>query len=81
MRTSGYLAREMCFFSPKSLVKRRETRTVSFTLPRSGVVALDVYDVVGRKVRTLLDRAVPAGERRITWEDTGVSSRNLLLQA
>lgn len=40
---------------------------ISFRLARSGPVNLAVYNLVGSRVATLLDRAMPAGEGRVTW--------------
>ncbi len=42
--------------------------TIRFDLPRSGVVTLNVYDVSGRKVRSLVDGPVGAGARAIVWD-------------
>ena len=42
--------------------------TIRFDLPRTGAVTLAVYDVSGRKVRTLVDGPVGAGARAITWD-------------
>ncbi|MCH8961857.1 MAG: T9SS type A sorting domain-containing protein [Bacteroidetes bacterium] len=43
-----------------------ETR-IAFTLPETGPVKLVVYDVVGRKVDTLIDGVLSAGQHEITW--------------
>lgn len=42
--------------------------TVSFDLPRGEQVRLDVVDVRGRRVRTLVDRWLDAGEHQATWD-------------
>ncbi len=39
--------------------------------PRDGRVALDVYDLRGRRVRRLLSGHLPAGERTLTWDGRG----------
>jgi hypothetical protein len=47
---------------------------VRFALPASGSVALDVYDVSGRKVASLVDRVMEAGSHAVTWngrDDSG----------
>ena len=41
---------------------------ISFTLPESGNIILSVYDVSGRKVRTLAAGPFPAGEHTVLWE-------------
>jgi len=38
-----------------------------FTLPAAGRVQLDVFDPGGRRIATLLDGELPAGERHATW--------------
>ena len=43
-----------------------ETR-IAFTLPETGPVKLVVYDVVGRKVDTLVDDVLSAGRHEVTW--------------
>jgi hypothetical protein len=50
--------------------------TIRFSLAAAGKARLIVYDVRGRRVATLLDRALPAGEARVAWNgrnDAGVS--------
>ena len=40
---------------------------VRFTLARDGLARLDVFDVTGRLVRTLVDGRLPAGDHAVTW--------------
>ena len=47
---------------------RSETR-LAFSSP-GGAVTACVYDVAGRKVQTLLDRVVVAGEQEVRWDGT-----------
>jgi hypothetical protein len=42
--------------------------TIELDLPSAGPVLLQLFDVNGRLVRTLLDHAVDAGPRRIAWD-------------
>ena len=44
--------------------------TIAFSLPRSGPVRLQVFDVRGRLVRTLLDETRDAGAHRVVWDGT-----------
>ncbi|RKX18916.1 MAG: hypothetical protein DRP26_04365 [Candidatus Zixiibacteriota bacterium] len=40
---------------------------ISFGLPTSGHTTLEVYDIMGRKVKTLVDGELPAGTHRVVW--------------
>jgi len=42
--------------------------TIRYTIPSAGPVMLSIYDILGRKVRSLLDIQQPAGEYQVTWE-------------
>ena len=44
------------------------TTTIEFYLAKQGNYRLDIYDVLGRKVRSLLNGSQPAGAQRITWD-------------
>ncbi len=43
---------------------------IAFTTPRSGRVTLTVYDILGRSLRTLVDRALDAGVHVVEWDGT-----------
>ncbi|HKK71872.1 MAG TPA: S8 family serine peptidase [Candidatus Krumholzibacteria bacterium] len=47
---------------------------ISFSLDRPGRVELHVFDPRGRRVSTLVDQVMPAGERRLTWQPDRLSS-------
>ncbi len=42
--------------------------TITYSLPRAGVVALSVYNVLGQKAAVLLEGIQPAGEHRLVWD-------------
>jgi hypothetical protein len=42
--------------------------TIRFTLPVAGPATLEVYDVTGRRVETLIDRVLAAGPHEIRWD-------------
>jgi hypothetical protein len=44
--------------------------TIAFQLGTSEIVRLDIFDVSGRRVRTLLNEMLPAGEHRVIWDGT-----------
>ncbi|MCK4680446.1 T9SS type A sorting domain-containing protein [bacterium] len=44
--------------------------TIEYTVAAPGHVAIQVFDVAGRKVRTLVDAHVAAGRRTATWDGT-----------
>jgi len=44
------------------------TTTITLSLPQDSRVSLQVYDVTGRKVRTLADQPLPAGVHKIAWD-------------
>lgn len=41
--------------------------TLDYTLPQAGVLQLDVFDVQGRRIRTLINESMPAGNGKRTW--------------
>jgi hypothetical protein len=48
--------------------------TLSFELPEAGVVTLEVYDVLGRKVQTLANEPFAAGTHAVTLDASSLSS-------
>ncbi|NNE09610.1 MAG: hypothetical protein HKN20_13705, partial [Gemmatimonadetes bacterium] len=46
-----------------------------FTLPERGHVSLEVYDIAGRRVRTLAAGAFPAGDHSLDWDGTDENGR------
>jgi hypothetical protein len=51
--------------------------TIPFSLPSHGDVSLDVYDVLGRRVVTLLDGILSAGTHRVVWNGTDDAGRHV----
>ena len=43
---------------------------ISFGLPAAGQATLDVYDIMGRKVKTLINDRLEAGIHRVYWNST-----------
>ena len=52
----------------------REQTTIRFSLPDRQQVRLDVYDVLGRRVRRLVNAALPAGQHEVVFDAAGASS-------
>ena len=52
-------------FNPKT--------TLSFSLPAAGPTRLEVFDVSGRRVATLLDGFADAGRHEREWEARGLA--------
>ncbi|MFH2056190.1 MAG: T9SS type A sorting domain-containing protein, partial [bacterium] len=46
---------------------------ISFTLPKSGRVNLEVFNLLGQRVATLLDQELPAGNHQARW--AGIDDR------
>ena len=49
----------------------RVSTRIGFDLPASAAVSLEVFDVSGRLVRTLADRAFRAGRYQMEWDGSG----------
>ncbi|MCP4580191.1 MAG: T9SS type A sorting domain-containing protein [candidate division Zixibacteria bacterium] len=41
--------------------------TINYALPYPGQVKLDIYDILGRQITTLIDESQAAGEKSIIW--------------
>ncbi len=41
--------------------------TISFGLPKASYVKIQIFDISGRLVRTLIDKAINSGYYRVTW--------------
>ncbi|OGC92419.1 MAG: hypothetical protein A2W25_17105 [candidate division Zixibacteria bacterium RBG_16_53_22] len=48
--------------------------TVGYAIPEAGHVRLDLFDVSGRKVATLVDEDMAAGSHRVAWDARGMPS-------
>ena len=50
---------------------------IKFDLPRSSHVQLNIYDVAGRLVRTLVDEVRPAASHEVMWDGTDRGGRRV----
>lgn len=53
----------------------RNQTTLKYTLPEAQDVTVAVFDLLGRRVRTLADGRQEAGPHRVNWEGTDTSQR------
>ncbi|MBM4130647.1 hypothetical protein FJ250_06410 [bacterium] len=51
--------------------------TLSFVLPRAARAELSVFDLSGRRLRTLVQGEVGAGDHRVAWDGTDAEGRRL----
>ena len=58
----------------------RDVTTISFGLPQTCEVRLDVHDVSGRLIRRLADGIMPAGEHSATLEGSGLPAGVFLVR-
>ena len=45
-----------------------QTTKIEFTLAKSGFVKLNIYDILGRKVRTLVSEHLSWGYKSVLWD-------------
>jgi hypothetical protein len=50
------------------------TTTISFSIPSSTFTSLKVYDILGNEVATLVNEEKPAGEHKITFDASKLTS-------
>ncbi len=56
-------------FNPKT--------TIHYTLPARAHVRVDVFNVLGQKVTTLVDATQPAGDHQVVWNGTDQSGKSV----
>lgn len=64
-------------FAPVTPNPVRGAAALRFALPAAGRVTLAVYDAQGRRVRSLIDATLPAGEHASRWDACGDTGRAL----
>jgi hypothetical protein len=62
------------YLSPNYPNPFNSSTTIRYTIPIAGPVTLDIYDILGRKVQTLIDIQQRAGEHQAVWEADNISS-------
>ncbi len=53
------------------------TTTISYSLPERSHVRLEVYNILGQRVRTLVDDALPPGSHSVVFDGTDGNGRTL----
>ncbi len=51
------------------------TTKIDFALPRSGYATLEVFNVVGQRIRVLVDGELPAGPHSVVWDGRSSSGQ------
>jgi len=54
-----------------------QTTKIEFTLAKSGFVSLSIYDLLGRKVRTLASEHLPSGYKSVLWDGRNDSGEDV----
>ncbi len=58
------------FLSPNFPNPFNEQTTIPYGLKRDGKVTIIIYDVLGRKIKTLVQQMQPKGQRFVVWDGT-----------
>ncbi|MEX1213064.1 MAG: cellulose binding domain-containing protein [Balneolaceae bacterium] len=58
----------------------RGTTTLRYELPEQSETRIDVFDILGRRVGTLLDKNVEAGHHTLQWDASSLSSGLYLIR-
>ena len=53
------------------------TTTINFSIPESGHVNIMIYDILGRHVRTLVDKSHSAGNYSVMWDATDMNGSKI----
>jgi len=72
MEVQPVLAPTQLALSPVHPNPFNSTTTISYALPHAGTVKLEVLDITGRLVTTLIDGVQPTGERTVVWDATSI---------
>jgi hypothetical protein len=62
------------FLSPNYPNPFNSSTLIEYGLPEPGSVKVDIFDILGRKVQTLVDGTQPAGYHQVTWKADKVPS-------
>jgi hypothetical protein len=48
--------------------------TIQYSLPIQSTVKIDIFDILGRRIKTLAEEIKPAGDHQAIWDASGQSS-------
>jgi hypothetical protein len=48
--------------------------TIQYSLPSQTFVSIDIFDILGRKIKTLAEGIIPAGNHQVAWDASGQAS-------
>ena len=51
------------------------TTMIQYDLPEDSFISINIYDMIGRHVRTILNKRITAGQRSIIWDGTDSSGQ------
>ena len=51
------------------------TTMIQYDLPEDSFISINIYDMIGRHVRTMLNKRITAGQRSIIWDGTNSSGQ------
>ena len=68
----GRYVLEQCYPNPFN-----PSTEIRFGLPTSGHTLLEIYNVLGQKIRVLVDRGMPEGWHTVSWDGTDDHGRSL----
>jgi hypothetical protein len=71
---------EIYFLDPPFPNPFNPTTQLQFGLPEATRVRIDVYNILGSRVTTLMDRNLDAGYHRVIWDAVNVASGLYLVQ-
>ena len=74
-QSDGSVTTPFCLNPPS--VEASGATSISFSIPQACNVNLDVYNVSGQKVKTLLSGEQPQGTHQVTWEDVDNAGRSV----
>ncbi|MBD3257470.1 T9SS type A sorting domain-containing protein, partial [candidate division GN15 bacterium] len=49
------------------------TTTIAFSLPVRANVVVDIFNIAGRRVKTILQCDLPAGDHAVSWDGTSAN--------